>query len=94
MEWVFIQSNQSYFVCEFAFYILVRRIDVQDKLQCSLCGAVLSFPLQKLTCFLAILVCHLSLTVQGRKVSYTLKTALQRPKFLKVNFKSHCKKFL
>uniref|UniRef100_A0A3Q3FIF2 60S acidic ribosomal protein P0 n=1 Tax=Labrus bergylta TaxID=56723 RepID=A0A3Q3FIF2_9LABR len=36
----------------------------KDKLQCSLCGTALSFPLQKATCFLAIPVCQHHLTAR------------------------------
>lgn len=42
---------------------------LQVRLQCSPCSAVLSFPLQKVTCFLAIPVKSTSLDWQGRKVS-------------------------
>lgn len=44
-------------------FLLWVLMNVQDKLQCSLFSTVLSFPLQTVTCFLAIPVCHYLLTV-------------------------------
>lgn len=46
--------------------------EVQVKLQFSLFGAVLSFPLQTITCFLAIPAMSASIDRQGRTVSHRI----------------------